>query len=72
LKTKGELGDCWLQAAIANLTLHKKLFAQVVPIDDQGFSGNYAGIFHFRLLHIFPQVNLYNAPHKASHNDIGI
>ncbi|XP_075214527.1 calpain-A-like isoform X2 [Lycorma delicatula] len=44
---QGELGDCWLLAAVANLTLDKHLFNQVVP-DDQGFSDKYAGIFHFR------------------------
>ncbi|XP_067007649.2 calpain-A isoform X3 [Anabrus simplex] len=44
---QGELGDCWLLAAVANLTLHKHLFHQVVP-DDQGFGSKYAGIFHFR------------------------
>ena len=32
---------------MANLTLNPKLFHQVVP-DDQSFTENYAGIFHFR------------------------
>lgn len=45
---QGELGDCWLLAAAANLTLYKRLFFQIVP-DDQGFDDKYAGIFHFRL-----------------------
>ncbi|CAH1992183.1 unnamed protein product [Acanthoscelides obtectus] len=44
---QGELGDCWLLAAAANLTLYKRLFFQIVP-DDQDFDDKYAGIFHFR------------------------
>ncbi|CAH1105386.1 unnamed protein product [Psylliodes chrysocephalus] len=44
---QGELGDCWLLAAAANLTLYKRLFFQIIP-DDQDFDDKYAGIFHFR------------------------
>ncbi|ERL84616.1 hypothetical protein D910_02044, partial [Dendroctonus ponderosae] len=44
---QGELGDCWLLAAAANLTLYHRLFLQIVP-DDQDFDDKYAGIFHFR------------------------
>uniref|UniRef100_A0A8C3S6F5 Calpain 13 n=1 Tax=Chelydra serpentina TaxID=8475 RepID=A0A8C3S6F5_CHESE len=47
---QGEIGDCWVLAALGSLTLQRQFLENVLP-KDQGFEENYAGIFHFRFWH---------------------
>ncbi|KFM11790.1 Calpain-13, partial [Aptenodytes forsteri] len=44
---QGEIGDCWMLAALGSVTLQKQFLENVLP-KDQGFQDDYAGIFHFR------------------------
>nr|XP_009684435.1 PREDICTED: calpain-13 isoform X1 [Struthio camelus australis] len=47
---QGEIGNCWMLAALGSLTLQKRFLENVLP-KDQGFQDDYAGIFHFRFWH---------------------
>lgn len=44
---QGDLGDCWLLAAVTSLTHNAKLFYRVV-CDDNSLDRYYAGVCHFR------------------------
>ena len=48
---QGGVGNCWMLASLANLTLHKNLFNKVVPPNQSFDKKEYAGIFHFQFWH---------------------
>ncbi|XP_006002666.1 calpain-14-like [Latimeria chalumnae] len=47
---QGSVGDCWFLAALGSLTCHDHHLEWILP-KNQGFSKDYAGIFHFRFWH---------------------
>lgn len=44
---QGRLGNCWFLASVGSLTFQKRIMKQVIQ-DEQNFSVDYAGIFHFK------------------------
>ncbi|XP_050989872.1 calpain-1 catalytic subunit [Labeo rohita] len=44
---QGVLGNCWFLASVGALTFQKQIMKQVIH-DEQNFSVDYAGIFHFK------------------------
>ncbi|KAL3315499.1 calpain 2, (m II) large subunit [Cichlidogyrus casuarinus] len=47
---QGTLGDCWLLAAVACISMNPNLMSQILP-SDQSFSSGYCGAFRFRFWH---------------------
>lgn len=41
-------GNCWFLASVGSLTFQKRILKQVIN-DEQNFSVDYAGIFHFKV-----------------------
>ncbi|XP_029448878.1 calpain-13-like isoform X2 [Rhinatrema bivittatum] len=44
---QGDIGDCWVLAALGALTTQRRFLENVLP-GNQGFTQSYSGIFHFR------------------------
>lgn len=48
---QGELGDCWLLAAVASLTCNPKLLNRIILPDQSFEEGAYYGVFRFMFWH---------------------
>ncbi|XP_042301967.1 calpain-13 [Sceloporus undulatus] len=64
---QGQIGDCWVLAALGSLTRQERFLNNVIP-KDQGFKYNYAGIFHFRFWHFGDWVDVVIDDQLLFHN----